>query len=304
MKEITRSLGKFNLYCYATEGQIQEYLMGKYHEFLEENESYMYDINEEDDVHWPINIAVNSVGLQKIDPSDPTVQEINLAPATRVWVLNAKVQISEDGQVMDPTTTPFMWLGDLLKTTGAFAPYRYASIAKPVTPNAGVVRSLILAMQTSYVNNFPPALLTLGAQLLNLHYECMVLQVPDGIPVAVLYGDVECGKSRAMRAALSLMGTQQSHFIKRCPDMRFMTMTTQTTLGLVLDDPTDAKAISEKIMLLFDGNTMEQQSSSVCPRTTFMTSLNMPCFRKLATHHRLVWLYYCILAILHHDTAT
>ena len=248
MKEITRSLGKFNLYCYATEGQIQEYMMDKYHEFQEENESYMCDINEED-VHRPIKSAVNSVGLQKIDPSDPTVQEINLAPATRVWVLNAKVQISEDGQVMDPTTMPFMWLGDLLKTTGAFASYRYASIAKPVTPNAGVVLSLILAMQTSYVNNFLPALLTLGAQLLNLHYECMVQQVPDCILVAVLYGDVECGKSRSMRAALSLMGTQQSHFIKRCPDMLFMTMTTQTTLGLVLDDLTDAKAISEKIML-------------------------------------------------------
>ena len=187
--------------------------------------------------------------------------------------------------VFDPVTTPFVWLGDL-KTTGAFACCRYASLATPVTPSRDAVRNLILAMQKSYVNNFPSALLALGAQLLNLHYECMVQQVADGVPIAVLYGDVQCGKSRAMQAALSLLGTQQSHFIKRCPDMKFMTITTQTTLGLVLDDPTDAKAICEKIMLLFDGNSIEQHSSSVSPRTTFMTSLNMPCFTKLAKHHR------------------
>ena len=51
-------------------------------------------------------------------------------------------------------------------------------------------------------------------------------------------------------------------------------------------DPTNHTAISEKIMLLFDGKTIEQNSVSLHPRTSFMTSINMPCFEKLAKHHR------------------
>ena len=60
-----------------------------------------------------------------------------------------------------------------------------------------------------------------------------------GVPIAVLYGAAACGKSTAMRTALSLLGTQSSHFIGHCSDVTFFRMTTKTTLGLVLDDPSD-----------------------------------------------------------------
>ena len=56
---LMRSLQKYNLYCHATESQLQSYLMGKYEAFLEQERT-------EDD--WPLRVAANVVGLQKIDP--------------------------------------------------------------------------------------------------------------------------------------------------------------------------------------------------------------------------------------------
>ena len=78
------------------------------------------------------------------------------------------------------------------------------------------------------------------------------------------------------------------------PCVTFVRATTQTTLGLVLDDPTSHTAISEKIMLLFDGKTIEQSSVALRPRTSFMTSINMPCFQKLAKHHRYMYVSHQI----------
>lgn len=98
---LMRSLQKYNLYCHATESQLQSYLMGKYEAFLEQERT-------EDD--WPLRVAANVVGLQKFDPEDPFVQESGINPTIRVWVLNSEVQISETGQLIDPATSPFVWI--------------------------------------------------------------------------------------------------------------------------------------------------------------------------------------------------
>ena len=107
-----------------------------------------------------------------------------------------------------------------------------------------------------------------------------------GVPAGVLYGDVQTGKSTAMEAALSLLGTQESHYRKRCSDVRFLRITSQTTLGLVLDDLTQANGLVEKIMILFDGKAVESGGETLKPRTSFMTALNMSCFNLLVKHHR------------------
>lgn len=65
-----QSLGKYNLSCYASESQLQEYTSGKFREFLAKPW-------EEDD--WPIRIAVKAVGLQRISEDDPTVEEIYIS---------------------------------------------------------------------------------------------------------------------------------------------------------------------------------------------------------------------------------
>jgi hypothetical protein len=81
-------------------------------------------------------------------------------------------------------------------------------------------------------------LLVIGVHVLHLHYELLLCEV-GAVPVGVLYGDVQTGKTTAMQSALSLLGTQESHYRKRCSNGRFFQLTAQTTLGLVLDDLTN-----------------------------------------------------------------
>ena len=132
--------------------------------------------------------------------------------------------------------------GWIAKRISDIACEAYASDVSPA------LTELVHALHDSYCNNFPSALFVLGVHLLHLHYE-LLLQLVGGVPVGVLYGDVQTGKSTAMEAALSLLGTQESHYRKRCSDVRFLQITSQTTLGLVLDDLTQAQSLVGKIIL-------------------------------------------------------
>ena len=101
-------------------------------------------------------------------------------------------------------------------------------------------------------------------------------------------------KTRIIEYVLSILGIQNTpHYLKRCLDMKFMTATEHhTTLGLVLDDITDHEAICEKILMVFDGKDVEYHGVSVKPRTSFMASVNIPCFKKIVKHHGFVLQYY------------
>ena len=59
---LMQSLGKYSLNCYATESQLQEYISGKFRDFLEQS-------NQEE---RPIKIAARAVGLQAIDEENPS----------------------------------------------------------------------------------------------------------------------------------------------------------------------------------------------------------------------------------------
>ncbi len=80
---IQKSIRKYNLYCQATESQIQEYLMGKYELFL----------NSADPDECPVKIAAQSVGLQYILEDDTTAEEIGIGRDTQIWVLNETTQV-------------------------------------------------------------------------------------------------------------------------------------------------------------------------------------------------------------------
>ncbi len=99
-----QSLGKYNLSCYASESQLQEYTSGNFREVLARP-------REEDE--WAIQLAVKAVGLQEIKEDDPTVEEMGLNPKAKVWVLNSSIDISEWGTPVHPANSPFIWLGKL-----------------------------------------------------------------------------------------------------------------------------------------------------------------------------------------------
>lgn len=278
LMSLMQSLGKYNLSCYATENQLQEYNSGKFREFIEQSS----------DVDWPIKIAVNAVGLQAIDGESPTVKEINLNPNSEIWVLNRSTHIAVDGSLIHPKSSPFIWMGHLIKSKKGSENVAAHALASTVTPHSlspTALKSLIKALEGSYLQNFASALLVIGVHVLHLHYELLLRDVGT-VPVGVLYGDVQTGKTTAMQSVLSLCGTEGSHYRKRCSDGRFFQLTAQTTLGLVLDDLTHIDGILEKIMVLFDGQHIDVGGETIKPRTSFMTALNMKQFKQLAAHHR------------------
>ena len=275
---LMQSLGRYNLNCYATENQLQEYNSGKFREFLEQSS----------EVEWPIKIAVKAVGLQVIDKDSPTVKELNLDSSYEIWVLNRSTHITVDGSLIHPKRSPFIWMGHFIRSKKGsenVASNSLASVAAPHSLSPTALKSLITTLEGSYLQNFASALLVIGVHVLHFHYEFLLREV-GGVPVGVLYGDVQTGKTTAMQSALSLCGTQESHYRKRCSDGRFFHLTAQTTLGLVLDDLTNVDSILEKIMVLFDGQHIDVGGETIKPRTSFMTALNMKQFKQLATHHR------------------
>ena len=282
-----KSLGRYSLYCHASSGQLQEYFDNKYQEFL-------------DTTPDSVKIAANCIGLQSVDPNDNSVIDLDLdEDDLMVWVLNPYMHVKADGTTLSVEESPFIWLGDLMKRSlrpgGGqvnIASHKYAStsntIGVPYSESILAMRKMIIALKESYLNNFPAALMVIGSQLLNLHFE-RLLPVTGGVPVGLLYGDVQCGKTRIIEYVLSLLGIQNTpHYLKRCPDMKFMTATEHTTLNLVLDDITDHEAICEKILMVFDGKDVEYHRVSITPRTSFMASVNIPCFKKIVKRHRFV----------------
>ena len=133
--------------------------------------------------------------------------EIGVAEhAPRVWVLNFHLHVVEDGRLLPAIESPYIWLGGAyMSTSPSIAPNGMASIASVDDQDDAVLETLVQAVKVAYINNFPSALFALGAQVLSVHYEG-IKQLEEGVPVAILYGDVACGKSRILDACLSLNG--------------------------------------------------------------------------------------------------
>ena len=124
-------------------------------------------------------------------------------------------------------------------------------------------------------------MMMLGAQLLSVHYEA-INNTGYNVPASILCGDVSHGKSLATKAALSMLGTQHNHFLTSISDTKSTQVTSTTTLGIVIDDPTNVKEIAEKIMHHFERGISTSCANTYTPRCTFLTSVNMECLKKLA----------------------
>ena len=235
-------------------------------------------------------IAAQVTGLQK--PTN-TAQD-----ARKIWVLNEKVQFDEDGvQCHD---SPYVWLGDICqKRKDLFLPDKHGdcaiadprkkSFASPIF-SAAPLSQLLDALEANYGTNFPGALLVLGGYILAIHYEALI-NTYNKVPATLVYGEVQCGKSAITRAALSTMGVQQANFFSSMSDVKTFAFSSQTTLGMVLDDPCDLKQVSSKLTHHFQKSVAATMSYEYSPRTTFITSMNEPTLKGLAKHSR----YFCKL---------
>ena len=60
------------------------------------------------------------------------------------------------------------------------------------------------------------------------------------------------GKSKVTTATFSLLGVERANFISTISDRKATRLSSQTTLGIVIDNPTKADQIMHKILHHFD----------------------------------------------------
>ena len=79
------------------------------------------------------------------------------------------------------------------------------------------------------------------------------------------------------------MGVQEANYFSAISDTRTFAFSSQTTLGMVLDDPSDIKKVSKKLTYHFQKASAATMSYDY---TTFLTSMNEPTLKQLAKSAR------------------
>ena len=192
----------------------------------------------------------------------------------KLWVLNAAVQIDEEGNLVGAEESPVVWLGQFFPKDSCPTNIPACFSNAMTDLDKSVLPKLINALESYYGSNFPASLLILGAYLLCIHYEAL-MDFTQQVPATIAFGKVSLGKSRACKAALATMGLESANFVCKISDPQCWRRTSTTTLGLVIDDLTNAtKEISEKILMHFERSPAENFRATYTPRTTFITSVN------------------------------
>lgn len=167
-------------------------------------------------------------------PSDsytiPTVQAATVVGLQdckeAIWVFNKDVHINANGEPIPIDASPYVWLGKFYPSQQGYdseslSVIRDDSLAANVTLplDDSAVVNLIESLQACYEENFPAALLMLGSAVIANHYETLYNRFQK-IPATLAYGEVNCGKTTATKAALSMVGAQNTNFFKAISDAK------------------------------------------------------------------------------------
>ena len=148
--------------------QLSAYLMAKYQAFAEEH-----------DGEPNFQIAAKYLGLQNIEDEQ------------KIWVFNKDLQLTEDGEEIVLSTSNYIWLGDFAakcKGLGNYSVVNHSLAAKIAGPM--LKKRALRRLKVTYENNFPAALLTLGAQIMCTHYETLNKTGGFNVPATILHGDM------------------------------------------------------------------------------------------------------------------
>ena len=141
-------------------------------------------------------IAASNVGLQQ---------------KSGTWVFNTEFQIVEG-----ESAEKYFWLAPKYcgKPSLHIAPSTLASSARALKAGEKPLQVLIKAVRKCYRELTPAVLLTLGSQILCVHYQ-KILHIAHHVPATILFGGVQCGKSRAQECAASKVGMKELGIIRQ-----------------------------------------------------------------------------------------
>ncbi|XP_064407563.1 uncharacterized protein LOC135352321 [Halichondria panicea] len=122
----------------------------------------------------------------------------------------------------------------------------------------------------------------IGAKVLAVHYS-LLQDIGIQVPAAIAVGNVSLGKTRSAEAALSLVGMDTVSKVKSITDVKAIKFGSLTSLGMIIDDPSQPSQVSEKLLFHFDRGTRATTTSFDAPKTTFLTSMNTTCLQALSS---------------------
>ena len=88
----------------------------------------------------------------------------------RIWVMNGSVHIDEDGELVSPDESPYIWLGDYGSGDIRGAPPQTLATSVMTVQSSEALIHLFGGLKLVHRHNFAAALMVLGSQVLCIHY--------------------------------------------------------------------------------------------------------------------------------------
>lgn len=108
---------------------------------------------------------------------------------------------------------------------------------------------------------------------MNLHFQTLV-ELKGGAPVVILYGEPDVGKTTIANAAMSPLGIEACTF-RGTRREYFVHLASQTSLGLMYDDPNKISEVENIIIDFYNGMTRGSFKRGLeTPRCGFLMACN------------------------------
>lgn len=147
------------------------------------------------------------------------------------------------------------------------------AISTPFRPSKRPLKRLWRALETCAQHNSASALFTFGAVAMNLHFQSLV-ELKGGAPVVVLYEEPDVGKTTIANAAMSVLGIEACSFRGMRREF-FVHLASQTSLGLMYDDPNKVQEVENIIVDFYNGMTRGSFKRGLeTPRCGFLLACN------------------------------
>lgn len=149
------------------------------------------------------------------------------------------------------------------------------------TPYRGSLQPLIAlreAIEMCSQHNCAAALFTFGAVAMNANFQTLV-ELKGGAPVVVMYGEPDVGKTTIANAAMSMLGIEACSFRGMRREF-FIHLASQTSLGLLYDDPNKVQEVESIIVDFYNGMTRGSFTRGLeTPKCGFLLACNFSLAR-------------------------
>lgn len=192
--------------------------------------------------------------------------------ADGTWVFSDDFQVLPDGQVTDKHSTEWTFNPNLGKED--FIP------SPQLAPQNGLVglRSLMMASQEFFQENFPQVALAIGWTIAGLHRQDYH-HIEHHFPLLNLHGEAGSGKTMAMEAALSLVGMnwgEQAILSRATTSALYEHGSKTSSLPFCWDDPQrdGIKNFDELLKSWFNGKPRRVRGNEQTPRSPLALTTN------------------------------